>query len=114
ETAYSRAFPDRWLPEVLFVTRIEARRDLIEAVIEQRKHSGKYEAAGRALTLREAHRFLCRAIYGEDRALRLAQTAPSGPRLQLRNRRALTGKDLQKAQPTNDSAAAACHSAASR
>src|SRR5437868_4077784 len=32
KTAYSRAFPDRWPPEVLFVTRTEARRDLIAAV----------------------------------------------------------------------------------
>ena len=77
ETGYTSAFPDRWPPEVLFVTQTEARRDLIAAVIEERKRSGKYEAAARPLTLTEAHRFLCRAVYGEDQPPRVVQTSPT-------------------------------------
>jgi hypothetical protein len=66
-TAYERAFADAWPPEVLFVTRTEARRDLIGAVIREREKTDKYEAPARAMTLTEAQRFLCRTLYGADR-----------------------------------------------
>ena len=66
ETFYERAFKDSWPAEVLFVTPSEARRDSIGHVIADRESSDKYKFAARALTLAEARRVLCRALYGTD------------------------------------------------
>ena len=66
ETGYTRAFKDGWPVEVLFVTPGEARRDSIKGAIKERHYSDKYKMDARALTLAEARRFLCRALYGAD------------------------------------------------
>ncbi len=66
ETFYERAFKDSWPAEVLFVTPSEARRDSIAHAIAGRESSDKYKFAARALTVAEARRVLCRAVYGAD------------------------------------------------
>jgi len=86
ETFYERAFKDSWPAEVLFVTPSEARRDSIAHIIADRESSDKYKFAARALTLAEAHRVLCRALYGADqppgnarKPLRPLAAAPAAP-----------------------------------
>ena len=76
ETFYTRAFKDGWPAEVLFVTPSEARRDSIAHVIADRESSDKYKFAARALTLAEARRVLCRALYGADQPPGAARQAP--------------------------------------
>ena len=66
ETFYTRAFKDGWPAEVFFVSPSEARRDSITRVIAEREHSDKYKFPARALTLAEARRVPCRALYGAD------------------------------------------------
>lgn len=68
DTFYTRAFKDAWPAEVLFVTSTEARRETIAAVIRERAESIKTKIAAQSLTLTEAHRYLCRALYSADRS----------------------------------------------
>jgi hypothetical protein len=63
DTWYARSFKEPWPAEVLFVTQSEARRDSITKLID-RFEKGRLVA--RALTVAEAQRNLCRALYGRD------------------------------------------------
>src|SRR5947209_2697150 len=67
ETYYTRAFKDGWRAKVLFVTPSEARRQSIADVIQERAGSDRYKVPAKSLTLAEAHRYLCRKLYGADR-----------------------------------------------
>jgi len=67
DTFYTRLFKDTWPAEVLFVSPTEARRDTIARVICERAESIKTKIAARSLTLTEAHRYLCHAVYNADR-----------------------------------------------
>src|SRR5258708_23437868 len=63
DTWYARSFKEAWPTEVPFVTQSEARRDSITKLIN-RFEQGRLVA--RALTVAEAQRNLCRALYGRD------------------------------------------------
>jgi hypothetical protein len=80
DTWYARSFKEASPAEVLFVSQSEARRDSIQKLI------GRFEQGrlvARALTVEDAHRHLCRAVYGRDRPEAAGQTpaaeAPTAP-----------------------------------
>jgi len=75
DTWYARSFKEAWPAEVLFVSQSEARRDSIQKLI------GRFEQGrlvARALTVEDAHRHLCRAVYGRDRPEAVGQTPAAG------------------------------------
>ena len=80
ETFYTRAFKDGWPAEVFFVAPSEARRDSITRVIAERESSDKYKFPARALTLAEARRVFCRALYRADQPPGTARLAPRSQR----------------------------------
>jgi hypothetical protein len=64
-TFYSRAFPDAWPPEVLFVTLGAHRRDSIQAAEKKwRFGRGREDLVVRAMTLEEAKKALFGKIHG--------------------------------------------------
>jgi hypothetical protein len=80
DTWYARSFKEAWPAEVLFVSQSEARRNSITKLID-RFEQGRLVA--RALTVAEAQRDLCRALYGRDRPVATgpepASEAPTAP-----------------------------------
>ena len=64
-TFYSRAFPDAWPPEVLFVTLSSHRRDSIKAAQKKWKQErGGEEINVRSMTLEEARLVLYKKVHG--------------------------------------------------
>lgn len=63
---YRTHFRDVWKPRLLLVTQSAARRESIERLLEKKGFPTTGEYAARALTLEEAQRALCRAIYGAE------------------------------------------------
>jgi hypothetical protein len=66
-TFYSRAFPDEWPAEVLFVAQSEARRETIDEVMREREEQAQRKFPFRAFTLDEAQLYLRLAIYRAPR-----------------------------------------------
>ena len=65
---------------MFFVAPSEARRDSITRVIAERESSDKYKFPARALTLAEARRVFCRALYRADQPPGTARLAPRSQR----------------------------------
>ena len=79
-TFYSRAFPDNWSAEVLFVTLGAHRRDSIEEAYEKWKPGrGGEEIVVRAMTLGEARAELYRQIHGSEPSDRLSNPGRKQP-----------------------------------
>src|SRR6266851_1513945 len=79
-TFYSRAFPDHWPAEVLFVTLGAHRRDSIKEAHEKWKFGrGGEDMVVRAMTLGEARAELYREIHGFEPGDRLANAGLKQP-----------------------------------
>jgi len=83
-TFYSRAFPDAWPPEVLFVTLNSHRRDSIMGAYKKWKEERGEEIVVRSMTLEEAKAVLCKKIHGSNPGAQLphppANKPPAGPK----------------------------------
>jgi len=79
-TFYSRAFPDAWPPELLFVTLGGHRRDSIQAAEKKwRFGRGREDTVVRAMTLEEARKVLFGKIHGRALGTELLRSPAQKP-----------------------------------
>src|SRR5215472_14868625 len=79
-TFYSRAFPDAWSPEVLFVTLSAHRCDSIQAAEKKwRFGRGRENMVVRAMTLEEARKVLFGKIHGRALGTELLRSQAQKP-----------------------------------